>query len=87
MLAIVLALGASLSWGSGDFLGGLTTRRASLWAVIVGSQAVGLVDATLVVVLAGIAAGRAPQRRATRRRRLRRRRMRPFAELELRGPA
>jgi drug/metabolite transporter (DMT)-like permease len=53
MLAIALALGASLCWGSGDFLGGLTTRRASLWAVIVGSQAVGLVGATLVVVLAG----------------------------------
>ena len=53
MVAIALALGASLCWGSGDFLGGLTTRRASLWAVIVGSQAVGLVGATLVVVLAG----------------------------------
>jgi drug/metabolite transporter (DMT)-like permease len=53
MLAIALALGASIGWGSGDFLGGLTTRRASLWAVIVGSQAVGLVAATLVVVLAG----------------------------------
>ena len=53
MLAIALALGASLCWGSGDFLGGLTTRRASLWAVIVGSQAAGLVGATLVVVLAG----------------------------------
>jgi len=53
MLAIALALGASVCWGSGDFLGGLTTRRASLWAVIVGSQAVGLVGATLVVVLAG----------------------------------
>jgi drug/metabolite transporter (DMT)-like permease len=52
MLAIALALGASLCWGSGDFLGGLTTRRASLWAVIVGSQAVGLAGATLVVVLA-----------------------------------
>src|SRR5665647_3476987 len=47
MLAIALALGASICWGSGDFLGGLTTRRASLWAVIVGSQAVGLVGATL----------------------------------------
>src|SRR5659263_337427 len=53
MLAIALALGASVCWGSGDFLGGLTTRRASLWAVIVGSQAVGLVGATLVLVLAG----------------------------------
>jgi len=53
MLAIALALGASVCWGSGDFLGGLTTRRASLWAVIVGSQAVGLAGATLVTVLAG----------------------------------
>ena len=53
MLGIVLALGASVCWGSGDFLGGLTTRRASLWAVIIGSQAVGLVGAALVTVLTG----------------------------------
>ena len=53
MLAIALALGASACWGSGDFLGGLTTRRASLWAVIVGSQAVGLVGAVAVTALAG----------------------------------
>ena len=53
MLAIALALGASVCWGSGDFLGGLTTRRASLWAVIVGSQAVGLAGAALVTLFAG----------------------------------
>jgi len=53
MLAVALALGASLCWGSGDFFGGLTTRRATLWAVIVGSQAVGLTGAALVVVLTG----------------------------------
>ena len=53
MLAIALALGASLCWGSGDFLGGLTTRRATLWAVVVGSQTVGLAGAVLVVALAG----------------------------------
>jgi len=53
VLAIALALGASLCWGSGDFLGGLTTRRATLWAVVVGSQAVGLTGAVLVVALAG----------------------------------
>jgi drug/metabolite transporter (DMT)-like permease len=53
MLAIALALGASVCWGSGDFLGGLTTRRASLWAVIVGSQAVGLVGAAAVTLLSG----------------------------------
>jgi len=48
MLGIALALGASICWGSGDFLGGLSTRRASLWAVIIGSQAVGLAGAALV---------------------------------------
>jgi len=53
MLAIAIALGASVCWGSGDFLGGLTTRRASLWAVIVGSQAVGLAGAIVVVVATG----------------------------------
>ena len=53
MLAIALALGASVCWGSGDFLGGLTTRRASLWAVIVGSQAVGLAGAAAVTLLTG----------------------------------
>ena len=52
MLAVALALAASVSWGSADFLGGLTTRRATLWAVVVGSQAVGLAGAALVVVLA-----------------------------------
>jgi drug/metabolite transporter (DMT)-like permease len=53
MLAIALALGASLCWGSGDFLGGFTTRRASLWAVIVGSQAAGLAGAAVVTLASG----------------------------------
>jgi drug/metabolite transporter (DMT)-like permease len=53
MLAIVLALGASLCWGSGDFLGGFSTRRASLWAVIIGSQAVGLAGALAVTLGTG----------------------------------
>jgi drug/metabolite transporter (DMT)-like permease len=53
MLAIALALGASLCWGSGDFLGGLTARRASLWVVIIGSQAVGLTAAAVVTAAAG----------------------------------
>jgi drug/metabolite transporter (DMT)-like permease len=53
MLAIALALGASLCWGSGDFLGGFTSRRASLWAVIIGSQAVGLAAAAAVTFAAG----------------------------------
>ena len=53
MLAIVLALGASFSWGSADYLGGLTTRRASLWAVVAGSQVVGLTAIAVVVAVSG----------------------------------
>jgi len=53
MLGIALALAASVCWGSGDFLGGLSTRRASLWAVIIGSQAVGLLGAALVTLGTG----------------------------------
>ena len=52
-IGIALALGASICWGSGDFLGGFSTRRASLWAVIIGSQAVGLVGAALVTLGTG----------------------------------
>ncbi len=53
MLGIALALGASFCWGTGDFLGGFSTRRASLWAVIIGSQVVGLLGAALVTLAAG----------------------------------
>ncbi len=53
MLSVAFALGAAFFWGTGDFLGGLTTRRASLWAVIAGSQLAGLAGAVLVVVVTG----------------------------------
>jgi drug/metabolite transporter (DMT)-like permease len=43
MVSIVLALAASLSWGVSDFLGGLTSRRLSIIAVLLISQAVGLI--------------------------------------------
>jgi uncharacterized membrane protein len=52
MLAAVLALASSLSWGFSDFLGGLQSRRHSLLAVLVLSQGV-----ALVVLVAAIAAG------------------------------
>lgn len=48
MVAVLLALGASASWGTGDFLGGLATRRGSVWGVIVLSQLAGLVFALVV---------------------------------------
>jgi drug/metabolite transporter (DMT)-like permease len=45
MLAIALALGASLSWGLGDFLGGLKSRTLHVLTVLVLSQIAGLAAA------------------------------------------
>jgi drug/metabolite transporter (DMT)-like permease len=53
VLAIALALGASLSWGLGDFVGGLKSRSLHVLTVLVLSQVVGLVAALIWVVAAG----------------------------------
>ena len=53
MLAIALALGASLSWGFGDFLGGLKSRTVHVLTVLVVSQVVGMAGALTWVVLSG----------------------------------
>ena len=47
MLAAVLALLASVLWGSADFANGLLSRRASFWAVML----VGLGTAALAMLL------------------------------------
>ena len=51
--AIALALGASLSWGLGDFLGGLTSRRMHVLTVLVVSQIFGLAAALVWVAASG----------------------------------
>src|SRR5215471_3898506 len=38
---VVFALSASISWGGGDFSGGLATRRAQVLSVVFGSYAIG----------------------------------------------
>lgn len=48
-MAALLALGAAATWGVGDFLGGLTSRRTDEMVVTVLSQAAGL--AVLAVLL------------------------------------
>ena len=53
MLAIALALAASVSWGVGDFFGGLTSRRLHVLTVLVLSQVVGLAAAVTWVVASG----------------------------------
>jgi uncharacterized membrane protein len=40
---VAFALAASISWGAGDFSGGLATRRAQVLSVVVGAYTVGLV--------------------------------------------
>jgi drug/metabolite transporter (DMT)-like permease len=51
--AVVLALGASLAWGLGDFLGGLTSRRLHVLTVLVVQQVFGLGVAAAWVVWSG----------------------------------
>ena len=50
MIAIALALGASLSWGLGDFLGGLKSRTLHVLTVLVLSQVAGMTAAVIWVV-------------------------------------
>ena len=52
MLAALLALASSVSWGFSDFLGGVQSRRNALPAVLVLSQGV-----ALVLLLVAVAAG------------------------------
>ena len=58
MLAISLALAASVAWGGSDFVAGLSSRRLPLLAVLLGSQVAGL--ALLVGFLAIAGEGRPP---------------------------
>jgi drug/metabolite transporter (DMT)-like permease len=53
VLGPLLALGASLSWGIGDFLAGLASRRLRLLTVLVVSQAAGLASIAVVVLARG----------------------------------
>jgi drug/metabolite transporter (DMT)-like permease len=51
--AIALALTASVLWGVGDFLGGVTSRRVATVTVVALSQAVGLAAVFVVALVAG----------------------------------
>ena len=52
-MASLLALGSAFSWGVGDFLGGLASRRLAVLTVLAVSQAIGLAGVLLWVLLAG----------------------------------
>jgi drug/metabolite transporter (DMT)-like permease len=49
LATVIFGLAASLCWGSGDFSGGLASRRANTTSVVIAAYAVGLI---LMVILA-----------------------------------
>lgn len=53
MLAALLALAASLSWGSSNFIAGLESRRRSVWTVAAVSHVASGLSAAVVVAFAG----------------------------------
>ncbi len=53
MAAVLLSLGASLSFGFADFYGGLLARRAALVAVLAGAQLAGLAVIAIIVLVRG----------------------------------
>jgi drug/metabolite transporter (DMT)-like permease len=55
MFGVVLALCAAASWGSADFLGGVSTKRLPILTVSAVSQFAGLLFAGAIVLTAGAA--------------------------------
>jgi drug/metabolite transporter (DMT)-like permease len=53
LLAFAISLASAFSWGVSDFLGGLTSRRLPVLAVLAVSQPAGLVLIALVIVVFG----------------------------------
>jgi drug/metabolite transporter (DMT)-like permease len=53
MVAIALALGASLAWGLSDFVAGIKSRELAVVWVLLVSQTTGLVLVTAAAVIAG----------------------------------
>jgi len=53
MIAVLLALGASVGWGTSDFLGGLKARTVPLAAVLFVSQGIGLLAIGVFLALLG----------------------------------
>ena len=52
-MAIVLGLLAAFAWGTGDFAGGMATRRSPETAVVFGTETVGLVLLLTVALFTG----------------------------------
>jgi uncharacterized membrane protein len=53
LLSILFGLGAALSWGSGDFTGGLASRKTGAYRAVFYSEVVGLVLLFIMLVFFG----------------------------------
>jgi len=53
-MAVFLGLAVAATYGTGDFLGGLATKRATTWSVVVVVQSVGLVALAILVLVDGV---------------------------------
>jgi len=52
-ITIICGLGCALTWGAGDFSGGLATRRVSVFPVTLISQLFGITALAAIVILMG----------------------------------
>jgi drug/metabolite transporter (DMT)-like permease len=50
---IIFGLSSALSWGTGDFTGGIATKRSNAYTVVIVSQAIGLVLLAGLVLFLG----------------------------------
>ncbi len=50
-MTILLGLGAAITYGSADFIGGLLSRRTSVFSVVLLSQSAGLIELALALAL------------------------------------
>lgn len=55
VVVLALALYSALAWGCADFLGGMASRRAAVFSVVVVSQVTGVVVLTLALAVFDIA--------------------------------
>jgi drug/metabolite transporter (DMT)-like permease len=49
----LLSLGAAISWGAGDFSGGLASKKSNVYGVVLGAHTVGLIFTAAVALLWG----------------------------------
>ena len=52
-IASLLSLGAAISWGAGDFSGGLASKKSNVYGVVLGAHTVGLIFTAAVALLWG----------------------------------